>query len=108
MAFLPAAFCFFYFDTPRVFTQNNNALESFAYVLTLGLIGTAFAVILFNRIIAQTTALAASTVTYFIPIIAVGIGLYNGERFVWQQLIAMLVIITGVLLVNLKGRKSNK
>lgn len=108
MAFLPAAFCFFYFDTPRVFDQNNNAAESFTYILILGLIGTAFAVILFNRIIAQTTALAASTVTYFIPIIAVAIGIYNGERFVWQQLLAMLVIITGVLLVNLKGRKSNK
>jgi drug/metabolite transporter (DMT)-like permease len=102
------AFCFFFFDTPRVFDQNNNALESFSYVLILGLIGTAFAVILFNRIIAQTTALAASTVTYFIPIIAVAIGIYNGESFVWQQLLAMLVIITGVLLVNLKGRKSNK
>jgi drug/metabolite transporter (DMT)-like permease len=69
MAFLPAAFCFFYFDTPRVFDQNNHAVESFTYILILGLIGTAFAVILFNRIIAQTTALAASTVTYFIPII---------------------------------------
>jgi drug/metabolite transporter (DMT)-like permease len=108
MAFLPAAFCFFYFDTTRVFTQNTAALESFTYVVILGLVGTAFAVILFNRIIAQTTALAASTVTYFIPIIAVAIGVYNGEHFVWQQLLAMLVIIAGVLLVNIKGKKSNK
>jgi len=108
MAFLPAVFCFFYFDTTKVLTQHSAAMESFTYVLILGLVGTAFAVILFNRIIAQTTALAASTVTYFIPIIAVAIGVYNGERFVWQQLLAMLVIITGVLLVNIKGRKSNK
>jgi drug/metabolite transporter (DMT)-like permease len=108
IAFLPAVLSFFYFDTLRVFDQNKFALESFIYILILGLIGTAFAVILFNRIIAQTTALAASTVTYFIPIIAVAIGIYNGERFVWQQLLAMVVIITGVLLVNLKGNKSNK
>lgn len=108
IAFLPAAFSFFYLETPRIFNQNSNALESLSYILILGLVGTAFAVILFNQIIAQTTALAASTVTYFIPIIAVGIGIYNGERFIWQQLLAMLVIIIGVLLVNLKGRKSNK
>jgi drug/metabolite transporter (DMT)-like permease len=108
VAFLPAVFCFFYFDTTQVLTQHTSATESFTYVLILGLVGTAFAVILFNRIIAQTTALAASTVTYFIPIIAVAIGVYNGERFVWQQLLAMLVIISGVLLVNIKGRKSNK
>jgi drug/metabolite transporter (DMT)-like permease len=108
LAFIPAVCCFFYFDTPGVFSSNIHAWSSLQFILILGLIGTAFAVILFNRIIAQTTALAASTVTYFIPIIAVAIGIYNGERFVWQQLLAMLVIITGVLLVNINWRKSNK
>ena len=108
LAFLPALCCFFYFDTPHVFSTNTHAWSSLQFILILGLIGTAFAVILFNRIIALTTALAASTVTYFIPIIAVAIGVYNGERFVWQQLLAMLVIITGVLLVNINWKKSNK
>lgn len=108
IAFLPAVFGFFYFKTPAVFAHNQQALSSFGYILILGLVGTAFAVILFNQIIAQTSAVAASTVTYFIPIIAVGIGIWNGERFVWQQMLAMLVIILGVLLVNLKFNKSNK
>jgi drug/metabolite transporter (DMT)-like permease len=108
IAFLPALFFFFFFDTTRVFNQNPQATQSFTYILILGLVGTAFAVILFNRIIAQTTAIAASTVTYFIPIIAVAIGIYNGERFAWQQLIAMLVIITGVVIVNVNWAKSNK
>jgi drug/metabolite transporter (DMT)-like permease len=108
LAFLPALCCFFYFDTPIVFSTNKYAWHSLQFILILGVIGTAFAVILFNRIIAQTTALAASTVTYFIPIIAVAIGVYNGERFVWQQFFAMLVIITGVVLVNINWKKSNK
>jgi drug/metabolite transporter (DMT)-like permease len=108
MAFLPAFLGLFIFGAPQVFVTNETALTSFGYIAILGLIGTAFAVILFNRIIAQTTAVAASTVTYFIPIIAVGIGIWNGERFVWQQLLAMFVIITGVLLVNINWRKSNK
>ncbi len=108
MAFLPAFIGLFFFHTPRVFIDNPDALSSFGYISILGLIGTAFAVIIFNLIIAQTTAVAASTVTYFIPIIAVAIGVWNGEHFIWQQLLSMLVIISGVLLVNIKRGKSNK
>ncbi len=108
MAFLPAFIGLFFFHTPRVFIDNPYALSSFGYISILGLIGTAFAVIIFNLIIAQTTAVAASTVTYFIPIIAVAIGVWNGEHFIWQQLLSMLVIISGVLLVNIKRGKSNK
>jgi drug/metabolite transporter (DMT)-like permease len=47
-------------------------------------------------------------VTYFIPIVAVAIGLWSGEKLIFEQFLAMLVIIGGVLLVNLKGKKSNK
>lgn len=108
LAFLPAFIGFFVFETPHVFGQHPQALSSFIYILILGLIGTAFAVVIFNRIIAQTSALAASTVTYFIPIVAVAIGLWSGEKLIFEQLLAMLVIIGGVLLVNLKGKKSNK
>lgn len=108
MAFLPAFIGLFFFHTPLVFIDNPYALSSFGYISILGLIGTAFAVIIFNLIIAQTTAVAASTVTYFIPIIAVAIGVWNGEHFIWQQLLSMLVIISGVLLVNIKRGKSNK
>ena len=108
MAFLPAFIGLFFFHTPRVFIDNPYALSSFGYISILGLIGTAFAVIIFNLIIAQTTAVAASTVTYFIPIIAVAIGVWNGEHFIWQQLLSMLVIISGVLLVNIRRGKSNK
>ncbi|MEY4350168.1 MAG: hypothetical protein RL078_211 [Bacteroidota bacterium] len=100
MAFLPALFCFFIFDTPFIINSHPKALQGLLAVGTLGLIGTAFAVVLFNKIIAQTSALAASAVTYFIPIVAVLIGLSTGETLVWQQFVAMFVIIFAVLLIN--------
>jgi len=106
LAFLPAFIGFFIFDTTYVLKHHPQALNSLIYILILGLIGTAFAVVLFNRIIAQTSALAASTVTYFIPIVAVGIGLWSGEKLIFEQFLAMLVIIGGVLLVNWKGKKA--
>jgi len=106
MAFLPALICFFIFDTPAIMSNHPKALQGLAAIGTLGLIGTAFAVVLFNKIIAQTSALAASSVTYFIPIVAVFLGLAFGETLVWQQFIAMIVIICGVLLINFAKPKT--
>ena len=106
MAFVPALFCFFIFDTPHVINHHPKALQGLLAIGTLGLIGTAFAVVLFNKIIAQTSALAASSVTYFIPIVAVFLGLAFGETLVWQQFVAMFVIIFGVLLINFAKTKA--
>ncbi len=106
MAFVPALVCFFVFDTPSVMNYHPKALQGLLAIGTLGLIGTAFAVVLFNKIIAQTSALAASSVTYFIPIVAVFLGLAFGETLVWQQFVAMFVIIFGVLLINFAKTKA--
>lgn len=106
MAFVPALFCFFVFDAPHVINHHPKALQGLLAIGTLGLIGTAFAVVLFNKIIAQTSALAASSVTYFIPIVAVFLGLAFGETLVWQQFVAMFVIIFGVLLINFAKTKA--
>lgn len=106
MAFVPALLCFFIFDTPHVINHHPKALQGLLAIGTLGLIGTAFAVVLFNKIIAQTSALAASSVTYFIPIVAVFLGLAFGETLVWQQFVAMFVIIFGVLLINFAKTKA--
>lgn len=106
MAFVPALICFFIFDAPHVINHHPKALQGLLAIGTLGLIGTAFAVVLFNKIIAQTSALAASSVTYFIPIVAVFLGLAFGETLVWQQFVAMFVIIFGVLLINFAKTKA--
>jgi drug/metabolite transporter (DMT)-like permease len=106
MAFIPALICFFFFEAPVVISNHPKAIQGLLAVSTLGLIGTAFAVVLFNKIIAQTSALAASSVTYFIPIVAVFLGLAFGESLVWPQFIAMFVIITGVLLINFAKTKA--
>jgi len=106
IALLPALICFFAFDTPHVICNHSKAPQGLLAIGILGLVGTAFAVVLFNKIIAQTSALAASAVTYFIPIVAVFLGLAFGETLVWQQFVAMFVIIAGVLLINFANTKA--
>lgn len=85
-------------------STNNLAWTSLAYLFLLGAVGTAFALVLFNRLIQMTTAVFASSVTYLIPIMAVVWGIVDGENFFFMHLIGMLLIIVGVYLVN---RRSN-
>lgn len=84
-----------------VMTHNKHGLEGLGFVAILSLMGTCLAVVLFNRIIALKSAVFASSVTYFIPIVAVVIGFFlNNEPIIWQQVLGMLVIVGGVALAN--------
>jgi drug/metabolite transporter (DMT)-like permease len=100
LVFLPSLLGFFYFDTSDVFTNNPEAMNGFYAIAILGVVGTALAVFLFNGIIRVSSALFASGVTYFIPIVAVIIGFYYGETISNWQILAMFVVLSGVVLAN--------
>lgn len=97
----PALLANWNFDTISTIQTNEHAWEGLLYITILAVVGTAIAVILFNRIISVASALFASSVTYFIPIVAVIIGLNFNEHISSGQIIAMGIILIGVLLVNL-------
>ncbi len=89
-------------STDFFYRLNNieNAWASLGYIFLLGAVGTGFALILFNRLIQSTSAVMASSVTYLIPIIAVIWGIEDGEPFFILHIAAMILIISGVFLVN--------
>lgn len=70
------------------------------YVLILALLGTAFAKVLFFQVTQQTSALFASTVTYFIPIVALFWGFVDGEAIGWSYGIGLGLILCGVYLAS--------
>ncbi len=79
------------------------AWESFTYVALLGALGTAFALILFYKLLQISNLIIASSVTYTIPIIAVLWGVfYLHEALSWQHFLGFAVILTGVWVVNMK------
>ncbi len=80
--------------------QEPQALTSFLSVFVLGVVGTAFALILFNRLLQLSSALFASSVTYFIPIVAVLLGVYYGDELSLWHILGMLAIIMGVFVIN--------
>lgn len=101
-------FGFFATDTIATIRSNAMALNGLIYIFILSIVGTALAVLIFNRIIAYSSALFASSVTYFIPIVAVVIGFGFGESITIWQVISMLVILFGVIVANFSIKRTIK
>lgn len=82
-------------------TRNIPGAEiGILYIVILGLLGTTVSTILFNKLIKISGALPASSVTYLIPIVAILWGIWDGENLGIYHLIGLLLILTGVYLVN--------
>ncbi len=91
-------------NLPETFAREN-AWHDFLYVFMLGFFGSAVAVVAVNILILRSNALFASSVTYLMPIIAIGWGAIDGEKLTIFQYAGMGLILFGVYLVNKKYRK---
>lgn len=100
LVLIPALAANALFGTLDTLKTNPHAWEGIGYIAILGVFGTAFAVILFNQLISTRDALFASSVTYFIPIVAVFIGFYFKESINFGQIASMFVVLLGVFFVN--------
>jgi drug/metabolite transporter (DMT)-like permease len=80
--------------------QRPEALQPLFYTIILGVMGSAIAMVLFNRLIQMTSAVLASSVTYLIPIVAILWGILDGETIQIQHFLGMGIILVGVYLVN--------
>lgn len=108
MILLPAVASNIYDDTWSVIVTNPHAGEGLFYIAILSIVGTAFAVYLFNILIANSSVLFSSSVTYLIPIVAVVIGLMYGEAINIYQVLSMGVILLGVFIANVVPRLRKK
>jgi drug/metabolite transporter (DMT)-like permease len=86
-------------------SQSETLYFDLAYVITLGLFGSALAVSLVNHIITRAGAMFASSVTYIIPVFAIMWGLIDGESLNFVQIIATLIVLFSVYLVNKRQKK---
>ncbi len=100
MVLIPSVFSFFQLNTISTIQLNIHALEGLGYIATLSVFGTAIAVLLFNKLISDSSTLFASSVTYFIPIVAILIGISFGEQINILQIGAMIIVLLGVFIAN--------
>lgn len=82
---------------------NDPLLKNFLLITILGVIGTGFAVWLFNLLIKKTSSVYASSVTYLIPIVAIFWGISDGEIFSVYQWIFSLIILGGISIIKSKS-----
>lgn len=86
------------------FEATPLQLRGLGFVTILGLIGTATAMILYYKLIQQTSAIFASSVTYLMPIVAVMWGLLDGEKLTWMHAVGGALILLGVYLIQAPSR----
>ena len=77
--------------------------RALGYVAILALGSTVLASLVFFRLVQRTGAVFASTVSYLIPVVALGWGLVDGEAFSGWQLPAIALVLVGVFLSKRKG-----
>lgn len=105
---LPSALSSLKENTWQTIVTNDFAVQGLVYIGVLSVVGTALAVIIFNRLISSSSVLFASSVTYLIPIVAVAIGLFYGETINGAQIASMFVILGGVFVANVLPKLKNK
>ena len=87
-------------DFLEIMNTQEKAWSALGYIFILAVIGTSMAVAIFNKLVARTTAIFASSVTYLIPIFAIMWGVIDGEQIALQHILGTAIIFAGIYLVN--------
>ncbi len=88
--------------------DHPDGYKAIGYLSILSVVGTAVAVMLFTKLIAISNHIFSSAISYMLPIVAIFIGVLDGETFPPTNLIWVAVIIMGVFLMNRPPKKNFK
>jgi len=108
--FIPAIIILMTSDFPlEGFIQNKKVTTSLGYIFILAFFGTALAKVMFNKLVSISSPVFSISITYLLPIVAIGWGILDGETFSPLQWLACVFILMGVYLVTenkpLKSKK---
>jgi drug/metabolite transporter (DMT)-like permease len=92
----------------RATLSSPAFLPALGCVLLLSILGTALAKILFNTLIQISNPVFASSVTYLMPLVALFWGIIDAEIFNVFQVVAALIILSGIYLANKKSKKKDR
>lgn len=99
-----SVYLLFFSGVGHTVTSTPSGWTGLGYIFILAVVGTALASALFYRLIQLTDPIFSASVTYFIPIIALGWGLLDREQLRLPQFVGMGIILLGVYLANRKRR----
>lgn len=103
---IPSIFILIYTGFFSEFQFNATTMSSLGYLSILSIFGTAIAIILFYKLIQDTSAVFASTSSYLLPAVAVMWGVIDGEAFTVWYMLGGILIVTGIYLTREKKEKA--
>ena len=92
---------------PHTLATDANGWRSLGFVALLAIFSSSLSLVLWNALLKRTSAVWASSVTYLMPVVAIGWGLMDGEILSRMQFAMIAVVLSGVWLVNLAERKTD-
>ena len=82
--------------------SDPKITTSMGYIFILAVLGTALAKVMFNKLVAISSPVFSISITYLLPVVAIGWGMLDGEVFTILQWLGCLFILLGVYLVTEK------
>ncbi len=88
-------------DIPDKVINHPEGFTSLMALVLLALMSTVLALIIFYKLVQDTSAVFGSTVAYIIPIVALIWGVLDGEYIGWMHMLSMGIILLGVYLIRI-------
>lgn len=82
--------------------DQPNYNESLWSIVALSVFGTVIASIVYFKLIQMTDSLFGSLVAYFIPVVALIIGVLDKEQITFYHIVGMAFILAGIYMINAK------
>src|SRR5690606_13332640 len=102
---IPSLIILYFTGFLQNFEMSPEYIKPMGYLAFLTLFGTAIAMFLYYKLIQNTSAVFASTVSYLLPIVAVIWGILDGEKFTAWYIFGGVLILIGIYLINDKKKK---
>jgi drug/metabolite transporter (DMT)-like permease len=96
----PVAIIYLAFSNLSAPMQTENWVRNLSYIGILAVLGSATALGIYYLLIRDTSPIFASSVTYFIPIVATMWGLADNEHFSSSMIVSIVIIFAGVFIIN--------
>ena len=97
---IPALLILFFSGFFLLPLSSKDVLISILFSITLGVMGTALATILFYMLLKKAGPLFSSMVTYGIPFVAITWGIFYGEQISLAQVGCLAIILWGVFITS--------
>ena len=97
---IPALLVLYYADFFTIYEHTPRQQSALLYILFKAAIGTAFAMVVYNKLVQISSPVFASSVTYLIPVVALVWGYFDNEIINTWQFIAGILILLGVYIGN--------